>query len=1624
MDFTTSKKTYLYKYGENMSGGRFPNFEVISTRSAENGITPQVSRVYVNSKLVTERMAIEPLYDKDAGESTGDSVYLIYFDAQEQCTLTVTNPGGVTILHTITYTAQNTDETSTLKRIDKMLDDDTSYMLLRANPKLTGNVKVVVGSNEQMYLDTFKISLALSQYKYRHIPLNPDEYYGRTLMSKMKSLTSNDFYKIEDACYQLFDTANDFNEQYYDVYNYGVRTNTDKMYKENFALLAPLKISKHLPDFFLVFRINDYDSLVSKETDTELYECNFRKFIDMNNCQMIKCYDMREGSPIGKYIRNIYKHRSNIVGDMFTGYDYDHANIFNGISIDRGIVTSAYEDTTQERLINNQVSLNDWYTLGFQRNRLVSKDIINFEFMFDDTSQDLFSIHTYFGIYVKMNGEDETYSCIDCINGVNYFDTNVHGGDFDPSEHPHVIYGFSTPDGFTRLDNNVNTSDLVTQYKLRPGNTLISTKASYITEFNKRVSFASVKFNDVIEIGEHYRIIDTQKKKIYEVFASNFLKDDELSEVSIHYVTIDNEEYEIQSIAMLNSIYRSNVTGDKSEILKDQLSLLVKAFDHFNESDITAYTNGVDQFSIVYNRYTNGMDLLFEKVSSICGYDENNHEIINRIYNDEYSYIFGIKDLPKLIVDNDTTSPIGQLLYPYGFEGLGLRACYCAAFIGITTEDEKHMILVKDDVDVTSGKHKTVIYKEKGKDNYHVFEKLIKVKTYDSINSNTEYYCDPVFSITGFGYEYNNLVQFATTPEIYSNGNFHIYKNYQINSGVCSIIPIKDFMKDVIDPQSVFKNGNSTDFYIPTHDSSIDSSFGEYYDMGIRTTKEEDITDYVDKLQITKKFANMPLDASGNISLTSSWNYARYINAINNGGHTKFDVELIAPYCCKWRKLATDWEGNRLRVMYQLVPENSSSYNIANDSSILIGFISSSQPNSDKHIKNYYDKDETYAFYDYIYNNNGNIDDLMYYYDGDTKITNNRFSKVYAYGENSIELVSSGAKIRLESTNKTVLNLSKYIGYSGVIVCMSGNNPRNSGLYELFVDEIKEQLAIFVYNGKDSDKMNDNPSDYNRIITTTPLNELKRDPDYPSSIYVMVNTLTQIPTSAEDSSIYLISKPIRSSETIATDNCAIIYGRIEKVYDTEISVQVKEMLLNGEWRNIEISDLTTYTNNVDCYIDSSIAGRTAEQRLITITPLSLQQLKENNTCSFTIKRKVANDIKTITDSGKSILNIKFIDSVLFQKENVDYKIVESGNVHPCYAVPVMNNIISFDDSYENISMLNNAFDTDFLFTNIIPNESSTINQTWLKKILEQHSYLNMYMMEVDSLNYYNPETHQHWYGDCEVPYPGIPYDYTAENGEVYTFYLYENFDDESFSMYSENASAYLPEKGILIPKMKPIDADDGVFVVCFKSAMKYNVTTNSVTLFKHQNPFVSYWYSKLCRLFTKSDQYSEYFGTYSGYDKNCYFASSGLNLKGIYKDGTPVQSVTLSSWSDSIHDTINRNVTLNVTNTLASLIKTSHGFSNSTIGIDQDIRYTNFEQKYIENAILPKIEINNNNKFILYVDESSISFSFLDNEPNDFDKFTVVPNFKNSLTYKNNKYYMDITGLDRHRYYAKMIINL
>ena len=109
-----------------------------------------------------------------------------------------------------------------------------------------------------------------------------------------------------------------------------------------------------------------------------------------------------------------------------------------------------------------------------------------------------------------------------------------------------------------------------------------------------------------------------------------------------------------------------------------------------------------------------------------------------------------------------------------------------------------------------------------------------------------------------------------------------------------------------------------------------------------------------------------------------------------------------------------------------------------------------------------------------------------------------------------------------------------------------------------------------------------------------------------------------------------------------------------------------------------------------------------------------------NMITITIKTK--NGTKKHNDIA-SILSIDIVDPFEIKRENSNYEIITKGYVHPSYAVPVMKDILKFNYSDTNeehtpIKNISNEFETWFDGCNIMISDVNTINQTWMKKVID------------------------------------------------------------------------------------------------------------------------------------------------------------------------------------------------------------------------------------------------------------------------------------------------------------------
>lgn len=284
--------------------------------------------------------------------------------------------------------------------------DNASFAVLRTNPKFTSNVKLVVDSSENLFLGSFKANKSLSRIEYQKFEIKPSGSYSADVSKFYGDLPLSERYftwrKLSDLT-----AYTEYSAQYEDQYHYGAAFNATKLYDEQYKLLAPIWLDKKIPSHFVIWRVKDTDY---SQTYAENIEGQNSRILEMlKNATIVKSYDLKRGSNLGDYLHNHIYAAGFPTAPISFNFDSDGTSTYNGIDIRKGGFTAKREYLTKDYLIVDQPEIfaNEYLTQGFERNGIISANLINLEFMFDDTTASDYNIYRYFGLYVDAHDEGE-----------------------------------------------------------------------------------------------------------------------------------------------------------------------------------------------------------------------------------------------------------------------------------------------------------------------------------------------------------------------------------------------------------------------------------------------------------------------------------------------------------------------------------------------------------------------------------------------------------------------------------------------------------------------------------------------------------------------------------------------------------------------------------------------------------------------------------------------------------------------------------------------------------------------------------------------------------------------------------------------------------------------------------------------------------------------------------------------------------------------------------------------------------------------------------------------------------------------------------------------------------------
>ena len=695
----------------------------------------------------------------------------------------------------------------------------SSFGLLRTNPKLTTNIKIIADSKNRIYLETIDANPLLSKSIYKGFEVSGNGSYSFDLR-RFYSQGSRTL--PEDIAYTIFEedpstsVKDRFNKQYDFTYGYGMYPKNSRLYSEEYSLFAPLWVEKDsIPDYFLIFKMDDpvtFNSLPYSTTNLDtnpllnsLVE-DPSNFFDnvLKKARIIKKFDLTDKTEIGKYIRNHVNDPSFPESPFYSSLNKGANSYWNGISYRKGgfgsIGSDVYLDYT---LIDKTfIESEDFITDGFKRNSVVCANLLNMEFLFDDEEQVEYTFGRYFGLYVnevelgqfrinndrlfadRFNEQTQTPQSNEPVigvptsvkddiqynvNGIKIYPGNPEGRLMTWSELQNVRFGYvkDRNGNFYSIDNVTNWATVIDP---------LNTNTDYLRIKNKTVNWKN--FSGFDSPFTYIPSTKTDVKGRPAIAFKLISAPNDGDEIRVQYTDWNNpkeapfiDTHTVKGSSTLPSGTINGLTYSTNGTLKD-ISIAIVA----SINQIQNYSNEIQAFQAFY---ISEEILIFSRVNS-----ENWNKLKISLFSDASSFPFLLSNefIDEISITNYQPSPIATNPVAAGkflesnFEGgnnqPGSRAIierkYIQEFIDSTPNGP---IYIK----TTSG--------------------------YCTIDDYGLYLDEPIYNdigeIIGFKnydkYYVINLIDNKQKIEFGSSSKLALYKKAWNTNGYLSIFPIKDF---------------------------------------------------------------------------------------------------------------------------------------------------------------------------------------------------------------------------------------------------------------------------------------------------------------------------------------------------------------------------------------------------------------------------------------------------------------------------------------------------------------------------------------------------------------------------------------------------------------------------------------------------------------------------------------------------------------------------------------------------------------------------------------------------------------------------------------------------------------
>jgi hypothetical protein len=507
----------------------------------------------------------------DLGIKSGEKIYL--FDGKKACKNN--NKSDITYTFTIDI-EKETGINTNVKRNDYLTQ--LSKPLLRTNPKLSTNIKLVTDSKGDIFAESISANNILNQEKYKRNQLDPAGKWDFDL-SNFWNRTQTPYemaYKVkrENSDYTIL---SDYSNQYETTYHYGTYYNKSKFYDEQFRIMAPIWLNTKIPKKFIVYRVdNPKTSVISNSESVSNAKINNI----LKNCSIVKSFDLTTDSKLGKYLDNYVNSQDFPNAPLNFQFEENTRSIFRGISVEKGGFSSK-EEYMFDSIVkqdNTIIKENDLITNGFKRNKLVCSNLINLEFLFNDDYANEFEVNRYFGIFV--DDVETGIGNIDTIrNGLIEFDqlnSYLKPEDSTYAIPPQTLFKNNPAFGYIKVNNNYYAIDNSSNYDERKSQLGVKADDREITNLlgiNSKDEFAQIhpdkegngdfaqlQFTTIPANNDRFRVVKN-KRQAYRLKIAKYVANTDITLSDAEGNSVKGGSSDNTISGMLNTI-KNNVSGN------------------------------------------------------------------------------------------------------------------------------------------------------------------------------------------------------------------------------------------------------------------------------------------------------------------------------------------------------------------------------------------------------------------------------------------------------------------------------------------------------------------------------------------------------------------------------------------------------------------------------------------------------------------------------------------------------------------------------------------------------------------------------------------------------------------------------------------------------------------------------------------------------------------------------------------------------------------------------------------------------------------------------------------------------------------------------------------------------